>query len=184
MADPQPAHGRRWWRGSDSTLEALIAQSGNDGSFTDEEIEGLPEPVRRYFTSAVAHDTPLAVSVNLRMRGSIKLKGWMPFRARQVLNPHVGYVWAARVAWLVSGADYYADGHGGMDWKLAGLKQLVRADGPDVSRSAAARGAAEAVWIPTALLPRYGVTWLAEDEHHIRASWTIDGRPFDSSFES
>ncbi len=91
-------------------------------------------------------------------------------------------MWAARVAWLVSGADYYADGHGGMDWKLAGLKQLVRADGPDVSRSAAARGAAEAVWIPTALLPRYGVAWLAEDEHHIRASWTIDDRPFSSQY--
>ena len=169
-------------RGTYAALESHLAQRGDDVSFTDGEIEELPEPVRRYFVSTIAPGVPLAVSATLRMRGSIKLKGWMPFRARQVLNPHVGYVWAARVAGLVSGADYYADRRGGMDWKLAGLKRLVRADGPDVSRSAAARGAAEAVWIPTALLPRYGVEWGADDDHHIRPSWTIDGHPFSSRY--
>lgn len=69
-----------------------------------------------------------------------------------------------------------------MDWKLASVKRVVRADGPDVSRSAVARGAAEAVWVPTALLPCFGVRWVADDDRNIRASWTIDGHPFTAQY--
>jgi hypothetical protein len=43
-----------------------------------------------------------------------------------------------------------------------------------VSRSSAGRAAAEAVWVPTALLPRFGVTWAAADAHHLTASWPLD----------
>lgn len=159
----------------------MITQ-GPVGRFTEAELDGLPEPVQRYLRAAIDPGVPLARTARIRMDGSIKLRRWMPFRARQTLNPHFGYVWAARVGWLVGGADYYANGQGGMDWKLAGVKRLVRADGPDVSRASAARGAAEAVWIPTALLPRYGVEWTAHDDHHIRASWTIDGQPFSADY--
>lgn len=112
------------------------------------------------------------------MRGTLKIGKWLPFRARQILSPHAGYLWSARVAWLISGADFYIGGRGGMEWKLAGLKRLVHADGPDVSLSALARGAAEAIWLPTALLPRYGVRWTAEGEHELRANWTIDDHRF------
>lgn len=155
---------------------------GSEGHFEEAEIEGLPEPVKRYFRAAIAQGTPLARTTQIKMRGSIKLQRWMPFRAQQILNPHTGYVWQARVAWLIGGADFYANGAGGMDWRLLGLKQLVHAEGPDVSRASAARGAAEAVWIPTAVLPRYGVQWIAEDDHHIGASWTIDGHAFSSRY--
>src|SRR5260370_42220769 len=96
------------------------------------------------------------------MRGRLKLGGrWLPFRARQVLAPHRGFVWAARVGGLITGSDRYADGAGGMDWRLLGLVPLVHARGEDISRSAAARGAAESVWVPTTLLPRFGVAWSA-----------------------
>jgi hypothetical protein len=162
-------------------FESAILQ-GPEGHFTEAELNGLPEPVKQYFRVAIAPGTPLARTAQIRMRGSIKLQRWMPFRARQILNPHTGYVWSARVAWLISGADYHADGQGGMDWKLLGLKQLVHAEGPDVSRAAAARGAAEAVWVPTAVLPRYGVEWTADDDHHIRATWMIDGQPFSTMY--
>ena len=106
------------------------------------------------------------------MRGSIKLgRRWMPFRARQVVAPHHGFVWAAHVASVVVGSDQYADGKGWMSWKLLGLVPLVRAEGPDVSRSAAGRGGGEAISVPTALLPRFGVTWSADDEAHVTARY-------------
>ena len=44
------------------------------------------------------------------MRGSIRLGRWLPFRARQVLNPHVGFIWAARVGEVIAGSDQYLDG--------------------------------------------------------------------------
>jgi len=109
------------------------------------------------------------------MRGSIKLGGrWLGFRAREVLCPHRGFVWAARVGGVVVGSDRYVDGQGTMSWKLLGLIPVMRADGRDISRSAAGRGAGEAVWVPTALLPRFGATWTATDDRHISAQYRLD----------
>lgn len=72
------------------------------------------------------------------------------------------------------GSDRYVDGQGAMDWKLFGLVRVIHAEGPDVSRSSAGRAGDKAVWVPTALLPRFGVTWSATDAHHITASYRAD----------
>ena len=69
-----------------------------------------------------------------------------------------------------------------MNWKILGLVRVVHADGPDVSRSAAGRVVAEAVWVPTALLPRFGVTWTAADPHHITASYRLDEADIDLQY--
>jgi hypothetical protein len=140
--------------------------------FTEEELKGLPPAVARYLGAAIAPGTPLVPTVRLTMRGSIKLgKWWLPFRARQRLAPHGSSVWAARVAAVVSGADRYVDGRGSMRWKLFGLFPLVRADGPDLSRSSAGRFGAEAIWVPASLLPRFGVTWIQDDDFSITATF-------------
>ena len=147
------------------------------GQFTETELEGLPDPVQRYLRTAIAPGTPLVGTARIRMRGRIKVGRWLPFRAREVLNPHLGFIWAARAAGLISGSDHYAQGRGEMDWKLAGLLRVVHAEGPDISRSAAGRAAAEAVWVPTALLPRFDVEWTADDDTHISARYQIDNQP-------
>jgi uncharacterized protein DUF6544 len=144
-------------------------------SFSDAELEGLPDPVRRYLGASIAPGTPLAASARFRMHGSIKLgKRWVPFRARQIEAPHHAFMWAARAGGVIVGSDRYADGHGGMKWKVLGVIPVVHADGPDVSDSAAGRAGAEAVWVPTARLPRFGVTWTATDPHHITANYRLD----------
>jgi hypothetical protein len=149
--------------------------------FAESEIESLPAPVRRHLRGAISLGTPLARSVGLSMRGSIKLGRWLPFRARQLLSPR-GFVWKARVAGLITGADHYLDGVGGMDWRLAGRLTVAHEEGPDVSRSSAGRGGAESVWLPTALLPRFGVRWSAEDETHISAAYHLDDTALDLRF--
>jgi uncharacterized protein DUF6544 len=145
------------------------------GVFTDGELDGLPTPVRRYLQTAIAPGTPLARAAQLRMRGKIKLGRWLPFRAGEILAPHRGFRWNARVAGgLISGFDSYLAGRGQMRWKLLGLIPVMRTEGPDVTRSAAARAAGEAGWVPTSLLPRFGVRWSATDDHHIAARYRID----------
>lgn len=160
-----------------SELEDRLLRAAEPGTFSDAELEGLPEPVRRHLAQAIAPGTPLAVSARLRMRGSIKVGRWLPFRARQVLSPHHGFVWTARAAGVIAGSDRYVDGAGGMDWKLAGLVTVMHADGPDHSRSAAGRAAAEGMWVPTALLPRFGVRWSAGGAGEVRASYRIGEVP-------
>lgn len=147
------------------------------GAFGDAELEGLPGSVREMFRAAIAPGTPLAVAARISMRGAIRLKRWTPFAGREVLAPHAGFVWAVR-AGLVSGFDRYAGGEGEMRWKLLGLVPVVRASGPDVSRSAAGRAAGEAVWVPTALLPRFGVEWSSESDRRVVAVTRLDEHEF------
>lgn len=169
--------------GSIDEMEDRLVRPAEAGWFSETELEGLPLPARRHLAQAIAPGTPLAQTARLRMHGTIKLGGWLPFRAREVLTPLEGFVWAARVAGFVSGWDHYAGGAGAMDWKLAGLVPLVHGEGPDVSRSAAGRAGAEALWVPTALLPRFGVQWTADDEHHVAAHYRIGDLPLDVHYE-
>jgi hypothetical protein len=150
-----------------TTAEDALCRGTSGEVFTSAEVESLPEPVRRYLRTAIADGTPLSTCARLRMHGRIKVGRWLPFTARQVLNPHLGFVWTARVAGIITGSDRYLDGAGAMDWKLAGMFSLAHADGADMTRSAAGRAGAEGIWIPTALLPRFGVTWTAAADRHL-----------------
>ena len=160
-----------------SNQEARLLQPPEPGRFGAAELEGLAEPVQRHLAQAIAPGTPLASSARLRMRGHIKVGRWLPFRAHEVLNPHRGFIWTARAAGVIAGSDRYVDGSGGMDWKLLGLVTVVHADGPDVSRSAAGRAAAEAIWLATALLPRFGVSWSAKSSDQVAAAFRGGNTP-------
>ena len=161
-------------------FEALLADPAAPGSFSENELDGLPDPVRRYFGASIASGAPIARSARFAIRGSIKLGSrWLPFRGREALSPHRGLVWAVRAAGVIRGSDRYLVGKGSMDWKLFRLVRVVHADGPDVSRSAAGRVGAEAVWVPSALLPRFGVSWTALDEHDIAFSYRLDDTDLD-----
>jgi hypothetical protein len=159
--------------------EARLLDAPAPAVFSSAELDGLAEPVRRHLTSAIAPGSLLARGARFTMRGSIMLGRWLPFRAEQVLNPHEGFVWSARVAGVIVGSDQYLDGAGGMDWKLARFVTVAHEDGPDVSRSSAGRGGAEAVWLPTALLPRFGVRWAAHDDTHISVHHHLGDTPID-----
>jgi hypothetical protein len=167
---------------SGPALEGRLLRPARPGSFTSAELDGLPEPARRHLAQAIAEGTPLATSARLRMRGHIKLGRWLPFRARQILDPHNGFIWAARTAGVITGSDRYLDGASGQDWKLAGLITVMHADGPDVSRSAAGRAGAEAIWVPTALLPRFGVRWTAAGPDQVTASYHIGEVPVEARY--
>ena len=112
----------------------------------------LPEPARRYLTHVIAAGTPLWQSVQVSMTGRIKLGGWRPFTARQVVAGSRGYIWAASARLFgvpVFGYDRLSAGTAEMRWRLSDLLPVVSAHGPDVARSAAGRLASEIVLIPS-----------------------------------
>lgn len=168
-----------------AALEERLTVAGAPGTFHEAELDGLPVPVRRHLCLAIAPGTPLARAARLRMRGQLKLGArWLPFRARETLAPLIGFVWAARVAGVIRGSDHYVDGHGGLDWRLLGRVPVVRSSGPDVARSAAARGGAEGAWVPTAVLPRFGVDWSADDDTHLIARYGVDDVDLDVRYRT
>jgi hypothetical protein len=86
------------------------------------------------------------------MTGQLRLKGWLPFSGAESIDAQHGFVWTARVGrgpLVVTGSDHFLGGVGAMDWRLWGRVPLAVASGPDVTRSAAWRFAAEALtWLP------------------------------------
>lgn len=149
----------------DRALERLWADSvPATRTFSPAQLDGLPEPARRFLRHAIQDGAPLASSVRLEMHGEIKLKGWVPFRAEQAISHPRGFVWSARAGAGVPilGYDRLLGTEGEMNWKVWGLIPIMTASGPDVSRSAAGRMAGELCWVPSVLLTE-GVEWGTPD---------------------
>lgn len=152
--------------------------------FEPDQLTGLPDAARRYLKHAIAPGTPLASAVRLRMHGEIKLQGWLPFSAEQVIRRGRGMIWRAtvRIKGLpIRGFDRLVDGEGEMRWKLLGLIPVMTAAGPDITRSAAGRVGAEFAWLPSALCGD-DVSWTAPDSSHARASFAVQGEKVEPTF--
>lgn len=159
------------------SLDTLWA-SVSPGDQTFDGAVGFPEPVQRCLAHAIAADTRLANAVRLRMHGEIKLGQWRPFEAEQVISRTRGMIWKARTRLFglaVSGFDRFVDGEGEMRWKLFGAIPFMTASGPDITRSAAGRLAAESMWLPSMICDS-SLNWEAPDGSHIVAHLPIFAR--------
>jgi hypothetical protein len=134
------------------------------------------EPVRRYLTHALRDGAERATGVRLSMIGRIKAGAWLPFTASQTCDGR-SFAWRARVDvgpfTLLTVLDRFADGEGATEGRLFGRRRVFGAGGEDTSRSAAGRAALESVFAPMSLLPERGVTWRAEGDDVIVASFDV-----------
>jgi hypothetical protein len=157
--------------------DLLCSGTEQPRAFHPSMVDDLPEPARRWLTHAIAPDTPLWQSVELSMRGQIRIGAWRPFTARQVLAPPRGFIWAAQARFLglpVVGFDRLSSGSGQMRWRLGGLIPVMSATGPDITRSAAGRLAGEMVLVPTTFP---AATWTpGSDGDRVVVTWEINGQ--------
>lgn len=166
-----------------AALEPRLAVPALVDRVGDDDVAGLPETAARYLRHALPRGAPIARAARLEMRGHIRIGRWLRFTADEVLAPLEGFVWSARVGRVIVGSDRYVDGAGALDWRLFGAVPIVRAEGPDVSRSAAGRAAGEAVWLPSVLLPRLGARWTAEDDERAAVTFAVDGHEVTAHLE-
>jgi hypothetical protein len=167
---PPPPSSARRIRGEWEVLSSLRASTE---VFEPTQTAKLPLPVRMWLQHSIRAGTPLARTAWLRMRAHIRIGAWRPFVATQVLAPGVGFIWAAtaKVAGIpVLGYDKYVDGVGEMRWRIDGLVPVMSARDTNISISAAARLAAESVFVPTAFA---GPAW-SSDDTGAHAMWSID----------
>ena len=169
-------------------LNNLWSSGGAPGErYRQDCVAHLPEPARRYIEHAITPGAPLARSVRLRMRGSIKLGRWVRFEAEQVIHAGRGFMWAARVPLLtislIRGFDRLLDGAGEMRWKLLGVVPIMSASGADITRSAVGRMEAESLWLPT-MLVRDDVQWTARDGRHAVATFRDSNNSIDFAIDA
>jgi len=139
-------------------------------------LDGLPEAAQRYLRQVMSPGSLVATAVRLRMHGEIKWKRWLPFTAEELIHRERGMIWAATVRatglFAIRGYDRLVDGQGAMRWNVLNVIPIMRASGPDITRSAAGRFAAELTWLPSALARRE-VSWSAEGPDEATARVTV-----------
>jgi len=140
-------------------------------------LDGLAEPVRRYFTHALADGARLSRGVRAQLSGHIRAGAWLRFRSVWQGDGR-SFSWQATAGPLCV-HDRFAGGVGFMDIRvrppferLPALK-LLHVENDDSARSGAGRAALEALWTPASLLPSRGVSWRADSDEVIVASWEV-----------
>jgi hypothetical protein len=151
--------------------------------FSLRELEGLPDPVRRYFGAALWDGQPVIRSARVVQAGEFRTRldseSWQPFDAVESFDLEgCGFEWDARIR-LGPGlrlrvVDRLRDGTACMRASVLGLIPVARAQHtPELAAGSLQRYLAEAVLCPTALLPRHGVSWTALDAGRARASLAL-----------
>ena len=166
----------------------LLDASGADkpGAPVDlERLQGLPAPVEKYFRRVLEPgQLPIRVA-RLRqdgvLRGDPHADRWTAFEATQLVVPAApGFVWDARVGFAplfhVRVRDAYVGGIGSAVVLLASAVRAASVQGgPEITAGALHRYLAEAVWVPTALLPSDRLAWTAIDQNTALATLTDAG---------
>jgi hypothetical protein len=150
--------------------------------YDQKEIEGLPDPVQRFFKTVLQDGQAIVAAVKLSQQGQFNLNEtevkWNPFTATQlVTTQRLGFDWDARIQMALGlnafVHDTYLLGEGSLHASLLGLFTVAKMHGtPENNQGELLRFFAEATWYPTALLPSQGVRWEAIDDTSARATLT------------
>jgi hypothetical protein len=184
--------GGRWRGATEGTIQQMrTAASATAEPYDPAQIDGLPGPVASYFRSALRPGQPMIRSARLRQVGEFLAAegddGWRPFEATEFFTADPpAFVWDARITMMplfdVRVRDQYREGRGEMEARLAAVVPVMRAEStPELASGALLRYLAEAVWLPTALLPASGVRWSAIDDR--RALGTLSDSGVEVSLE-
>ena len=121
--------GAKRWANTTQALALRLEASRTDSKaqlppatrYNARELEGLPEPVQRYFRAVLKDGQPIIAAVTIELAGSFNLAAggeqWKPFTSRQrVAAQRPGFLWNAKVSMLpgvtVRVIDSYIAGEG------------------------------------------------------------------------
>jgi hypothetical protein len=176
---------RRFARLIRADVESLLAGATPPpgGVVTEELLEELPEPARRFLRYAGVIGRPLVGTVRLTQTGQIQVAAgqpWFPLRAEQHFSVQPpGFVWQAVVPAetlpLLRAKDTFLDGSGRMLITAAGLVPIVDSTGPELDQGEMLRFLSEMMWFPTAFLGA-NVSFESRDDDSTRVSLTHGGR--------
>lgn len=153
----------KWDRSTAERVARLSPPTPGVAVYHEAMLAGLPPPALRYFRRVLRDGQPIVRYTVARQEAEFFINGaWRPLRASQdFLAAPPGFVWDARItmAPLVPAyvRDSYVNGVGTMTASVLGVYTLVDQQAiAELNAGALQRFLAEAVWLPTALLPSPG----------------------------
>jgi hypothetical protein len=153
---------------------ALLRSRSRDLSgrvYQEAQLDGLPEPVQRYFRNVLKEGQPYVSAVSLTHNGQFKTgvdKEWINIEGQQLfIVDEPGFLWRGKTS-LFSVRDMYVAGEGRIVVSLFSLFNVVDGRGEKYDQGELLRWLGESVWFPTNLLPNERLRWEAVDESTAR----------------
>jgi hypothetical protein len=180
----------RFERRVSGEIAALLgAAPGEARVVTEDDLTGLPDPVRRWLRWAGVVGKPYPSTVRLKQEGRFRQaegRPWMPFTAEEYFTTEPpGFIWKTTVRMfpLVSivGRDCYVAGRGSIEMRLLGSVPVADASGPRMDQGALLRYLNETMWFPAAALSPY-VTWQGIDANTTQATMSYQGATASATF--
>lgn len=150
------------------------------------DLENLPSPVQRYFRYAVPDGHPHVSAVRLKHNGWFKRdrdRDWDAISGEQYFaTTRPGFLWLGKTR-LFQARDAYINNTGSLKVYLFGLIRIVNEKGPHMDQAELLRWLGEAVWFPTAYLPRNDhpiyegtLNWAEIDNETARLTFEYNGQ--------
>ena len=143
----------------DKQVTQLFAESKNISAkqFTFKQLEGLPEPVERYFRHVLKDGQPYISYVRLTHNGQFKTdlkKDWVNITGEQYFTTEKpGFIWKGITSMFVA-RDMYIANEGRLIATILSAINVADIHGkPQYNESELLRWLAESIWFPTNLLP-------------------------------
>jgi len=166
-------------------VKELFGQSNSISSQTyrTSQLEGLPEPVKRYFNRVLKEGQPYISYARIKHAGQFKsglTKPWMDIEGEQYATTEKpGFIWKGTTGMFVA-RDLYISDQGQLIVSLLSLINVVNAKGPKYDEGELLRWLGESVLYPTNFLPGERLKWFPIDSN--KAKLIFDYRGLSLSF--
>ncbi len=162
-------------------VKDLFAQSkpiSTDRVFRYEQLNGLPEPVQRYFKHVLKEGQPYIGYIRLTHDGQFKTgqdKDWLNIEGEQYFTTEKpGFIWKGTTT-MFTARDKYISDKGRLVVSLLSLINVVDAQGEKYNEGELQRWLCEGVWFPTNLLPSERLQWSAMDAQTAKLTFNYQG---------
>lgn len=157
-------------------VNQLFAESAaiSTEKFSYEKLDGLPEPVQRYFRHVLKEGQPYINYVRLQHHGRFKTSpksSWMTIKGEQYFttrNP--GFVWKGSTK-MFTATDMFLGGKGRLVVALLSAFKIADGKGEKYDQGELLRWLGESVWFPTNLLPDENLHWAAIDDRSAQLTY-------------
>jgi len=147
-------------------------------TFNYTQLEGLPEPVQRYFKLVLNEGQPYISYARITHNGQFKTgldKDWIEITGEQYATTEKpGFIWKGTTAMFTARDMYIAD-KGRLVVTLLSLFKIVDAKGEQYNQGELLRWLGESILYPTNLLPSDKLTWVAIDTNKAKFTFNHNG---------